>query len=176
MKRNLILVTPLLLALAAIGCGEQKEKATAETAVTEAGPTTASSAALATTGTLQEATTTKQGEEQPTTGETLPPDVVASAPDTLAIPGSVVVISALGSPDVTTMTLVDGAGGTTPLIYDTESNLWRVSYRVPVRSIQERIGLSVTASTEAGRWKRVWVFLRLRGTEQKVLTAPDSTR
>jgi hypothetical protein len=153
------LAAPLLLAIVALGCGEQKQQAVAEPA---SGVTTEP------TGGAQPAiTASAPGAAELGTASTedgLPPDVAATAPDTLAIPGSVVMITALGSADVTSVTLNDGAGEKTPFTYDSESNLWRVSYRVPVRVTADRIGLSVTATTDANRFKRVWVFLRLRDT------------
>lgn len=157
------LAAPLLLAMVALGCGEQKQRATAEPATgateqqTHLEPEgTPPAVTVSATGTAEQGTAS--------TEEGLPPDVAATAPDSLTIPGSVVVITALGSADVTSVTLNDGAGEKTPFTYDSESNLWRVSYRVPVRVTADRIGLSVTASTEANRWKRVWVFLKLRDT------------
>ena len=34
-------------------------------------------------------------------------------------------------------------------------------YRVPIRTRTERVGLSVTASTNSNRWRRVWVFMNV---------------
>ena len=159
MRGGVFLATPLLLAVVALGCGEQKQQAAAEpvsgvtTQPTDGAPPAITASA---TGTAELGTSN--------TEDGLPPDVAATAPDTLTVPGSVVVITALGSADVTSVTLNDGAGEKTPFTYDSESNLWRVSYRVPVRVSADRIGLSVTAATDANRWKRVWVFLKLRDT------------
>jgi hypothetical protein len=157
------LAAPLLLAMVALGCGEQKQQATAEPV---SGVTT-QSAHLEADGAQPAITASAPGAPEQGTSNTeegLPPDVAAAAPDSLTVPGSVVVITALGSADVTSVTLNDGAGEKTPFTYDLESNLWRVSYRVPVQVTADRIGLSVTATTDANRWKRVWVFLKLRDT------------
>jgi hypothetical protein len=164
-----ILAASFLLAMTAMGCGEQKEKATAEPATSAAEQPARIEAPAAVT-----ASATGNAEPGSSSTDSLPPDVVATAPDTLAIPGSVVVITALGSADVTSVTLNDGAGEKTPFTYDSESNLWRVSYRIPVRVTLDRIGLSVTAATDANRWKRVWVFFKIRGADARVEAASDS--
>jgi hypothetical protein len=162
------LAASLLLAMVALGCGEQKQQAAAEpVAPGSPGSPGSGVAAQPADGAPPAVTASATGTVELGTSnaeEGLPPDVAAAAPDTLTVPGSVVVITALGSADVTSVTLNDGAGEKTPFTYDSESNLWRVSYRVPVRVTADRIGLSVTASTDANRWKRVWVFLKLRDT------------
>jgi hypothetical protein len=73
--------------------------------------------------------------------------------------------------------LTDRAGEKTPFTYDSESNLWQASYRVPLRVNTEKLALAVTATTEANRYKRVWVFLRLRDDGAKPAeAAPDSAQ
>jgi hypothetical protein len=166
-----ILAGSILLAMTALGCGEHKERAIAESENGASAPPAHLEAPAAVT-----ASATGAAEPAGTSTDALPPDVVATAPDTLTIPGSVVVITALGSADVTSVTLNDGAGEKTPFTYDSESNLWRVSYRVPVRVTLDRIGLSVTAGTDANRWKRVWVFLKVRDAAARVEAAADSGR
>jgi hypothetical protein len=167
-RTRAMLAAPILLALVVLGCGEQKRQVAAESGAGEpAAVETVTKNAAASTGAQGPATVQTHGGEGVLPTDALPPDVVATAPDTLAIPGSVVVLTALGSTDVTSVILTDGNGAKTPFIYDSESNLWRVSYRVPMRTTGERISLSVTASTEANRWKRVWVFLRVRGGEDE---------
>lgn len=174
-----LIAAPLLLALAALGCGEQKEKATAELATNESTVAPAGSgvsapqAAVASTGAAAIAET---GLEQ-RTDDTLPPDIVAAGPETIVLPGSVVTVAATGSTDVTSVMLTDRAGEKTPFTYDSESNLWRASYRVPIRATTDKLALAVTATTEANRWKRVWVFLRLRDEGAKPAeAAPDSAQ
>jgi hypothetical protein len=174
MRTGQMLVASVFLAFAAMGCGEQKGKATAESGEGEISTTLTQESAPAQVGT---AVTASAGGAAETVapGESLPPDVAATAPDTLVTPGSVVVITALGSADVTSVTLTDGAGEKTPFTFDSETNLWRVSYRVPVRLREDRIGLSVTASTDANRWKRVWLFLQARDAGAKIEEAAAKT-
>jgi len=174
-----LVAAPLLLALAALGCGEQKEKATAElatheTAVAPVGSSApAPQAQVAATGVAATATT-DVGQR---TDEALPPDIVAAGPESIVLPGSVVTIAATGSTDVTSVMLTDRAGEKTPFTYDSESNLWKASYRVPLRATTEKVALAVTATTEANRYKRVWVFLRLRDEGAKPTeAAPDSAQ
>ena len=162
------------LALVALGCGEQKQKATAEISNTDAPMATAHDTAPTPGGQAVAASATGTP-EQVGQVESLPPDVAATAPDTLVQAGSVVTITALGSADVTSVTLADGLGEKTPFTYDSESNLWRVSYRIPVKIREDRIGLSVTATTDANRYKKVWVFLKTRESAEKTAaTAEDS--
>lgn len=176
--KSALLAAPILLALAALGCGEQKEKATAELATNEtvapAGPSaTAPQAAVASaTG----ATTAPESAGQKT-DDTLPPDIVAVVPEGLSLPGTVVQIAAVGSADVTSVMLTDRVGAKTPFTFDSEANLWRASYRVPLRADTEKLALAVTATTEANRWKRVWVFLRLKEeSATPTEAAPDSAQ
>ena len=179
-----LIAAPLLIALAALGCGEQKEKATAElahreTAVVPAdqGVSAGQGAAATPTALASGGVVTGVAETTPNADETLPPDIVASGPESVVIPGSVVTIAATGSTDVTSVMLTDRAGEKTPFTYDSESNLWQASYRVPLRVNTEKLALAVTATTEANRYKRVWVFLRLRDDGAKPAeAAPDSAQ
>jgi len=158
-----LVAAPLLLALAALGCGEQKEKAVAEAGTNATvPPVTSGEGPQAAVASAQLSAASVEGTTETTTDETLPPDIVATGPETLVLPGSVVTIAATGSTDVTSVILTDRAGAKTPFTYDSESNLWRASYRVPLRVGTEKLALAVTAATDANRWKRVWVFLRLR--------------
>ena len=178
-----LVATPLLIALAALGCGEHKEKATAElanheTAVVPVQQGAVGHGAAATPTTLaSDGVVTGVAETTPSAEETLPPDIVATGPESVVIPGSVVTIAATGSTDVTSVTLTDRAGEKTPFTYDSESNLWQASYRVPLRANTEKLALGVTATTGANRYKRVWVFLRLRDEGAKPAeAAPDSAQ
>ena len=92
----------------------------------------------------------------------LPPDVDAASADSLVTPGSVVEISAIASPDVVDMGLSDGLGKEQPFAYDSTMKVWRVFYRVPIRTTHERVGLSVTATNDSNHWRRVWVFLDIQ--------------
>ncbi|HET7498158.1 MAG TPA: hypothetical protein VFM00_07640 [Candidatus Eisenbacteria bacterium] len=179
-----LIAAPLLIALAALGCGEQKEKATAELAHRDAavvpveqGASAGQGAAATTTALTSGGVVTGVAETTPNADETLPPDIVATGPESVVIPGSVVTIAATGSTDVTSVMLTDRAGEKTPFTYDSESNLWQASYRVPLRVGTEKLALAVTATTEANRYKRVWVFLRLRDEKATPAeAAPDSAQ
>lgn len=174
-----MLAAPLLLALVAFGCGEQKQQARTDAASTETGIAELPQGApetRAVVASAEIAATTLPAEVGGAT-EGLPPDIVASGPENIAVPGSVVTIAAVGSSDVTSVMLTDRAGEKTPFTYDTEANLWRASYRVPLRADTEKLALSVTATTDANRWKRVWVFLRLREeTAKPTEAAADSAQ
>ena len=93
--------------------------------------------------------------------------------DTLVTPGETVELTARGTPDVVEVTLWDGVHERLAFTRDAEGNTWRVQYRVPLRLKSERLGLSVTAKNEAGRWRRVWLFLKLRDGASE--TRADST-
>lgn len=180
--KRILLSAPILLALVALGCGEQKQQTRADLATTRSGvadlpASTApeTKAVVASTGEL--AAVTQAAETDGAVDGSLPPDIVAAGPETVALPGTVVTIAAVGSSDVTSVMLTDRAGEKTPFTYDSEANMWRAAYRVPLRADTEKLALSVTASTDANRWKRVWVFLRLREEGAKPAeAAPDSTQ
>lgn len=108
--------------------------------------------------------TTAGATEAPAAGhpDALPPEVEAAVVDSVVTPGSVVEISALASEDVVDMGLSDGRGKEQPFAYDSTMSVWRVLYRVPIRSASDRLGLAVTATNSAGHWRRVWVFLDLQ--------------
>lgn len=94
--------------------------------------------------------------------DSLPPDVAASVTDSVITPGTIVEITAEGSPDVEEVLLSDGIGKSQRFVYDPAADRWRVSYRVPVRVSGDRLGLAVTAKNDLHRWRRVWVFLSVR--------------
>jgi hypothetical protein len=91
-------------------------------------------------------------------GGSLPPDLEVSVPDTLVGRGQSVELTAIGTPDIKELILWDGLNDRQAFTHG-EGDTWRVTYRVPLRPRSERIGLSVTAKNEAGRWHRRWVFL-----------------
>ncbi|MGH7731278.1 MAG: hypothetical protein ACRENJ_08520, partial [Candidatus Eiseniibacteriota bacterium] len=97
--------------------------------------------------------------------DSLPPDVDASIADSVATPGTIIEITAKGSPDVEEVLLSDGLGRPQRFAYDASVDLWRASYRVPVKAPSERLGLSVTARSNIGRWRRVWVFVMVSKVE-----------
>jgi hypothetical protein len=101
-----------------------------------------------------------KGPEQVATvsNDSLPPDVDASIAESQVTPGTIIEVRAKGSPDVEEVLLSDGRGKPQRFVYDPTADLWRASYRVPVRITGERLELAVTARNEIGRWRRVWVF------------------
>src|SRR5437667_442559 len=113
------------------------------------------------------------GEAPATHPDSMPPDLAVSVGDTLVTPGETVELTARGTPDVVEVTLWDGVHERLAFARDAEGNTWRVQYRVPLRLKSERLGLSVTAKNEAGRWRRVWLFLKLRDGASE--TRADST-
>ena len=173
------LAAPLILALVALGCGEQKEKASATvaSAPAQAQPGAVPAAKTEAALTAETGATSTQGTSEAKTDEVgLPPEVVAVPPEGISAPGTVVTIAAVGSTDVTSVMLTDRVGAKTPFTFDSAANMWKVSYRVPLDVKTDRLALSVTAGTESNRWKRVWVFLQLREEAKEAATAPDSTK
>jgi hypothetical protein len=166
-----------LLLLVALGCGKEEKRVSASTGETHGDAVMATPAATAARGNATgqtvlasgvaelegHATQEEAAGEVPASGgeATLPPEVVLSVPDSLAVPGTVVPITAEGSSDVTGITLSDGRGQTRAFTYDSAANVWRTSYRVPLRSATERLALSATATNGGNRWKRVWIFLNV---------------
>ena len=174
---TVVILTAAAVAFLAIGCNEQKTKTNIQPAATSgvAEGTLAATgektpAVVATAeGTVAEGEATTLGS---TTGEAtpeaiagenlasaLPPDVAASVQEQIATPGGIVEILAEGSPDVTSVILTDAVGKTYPFTYQAPTDRWRVLYRVPIRTKTEQLGLSVTATNGANRWKRIWVFV-----------------
>ena len=100
-----------------------------------------------------------------TLGDSLPPELAVSVEDTLVRPGDVIEITAEGSDDVAQMGLSDAIGRVQLFSRDPSTNTWRVLYRVPLKASGDRIGLSVTGMNDLNRWRRVWVFLRLKPAE-----------
>ena len=144
------------MAVLALGCGEQKQHAAIEAAQTPA------VIAAASTPTPEAGVTTIVGDGL-AKEDSLPPDVTASAPDSSIAPGTIIEITAEASTDATSLILMDRLGHKYPFNYDTEAKAWRVQYRVPLKTEVDRLGLSVTATSGANRFKRVWVFLKIQG-------------
>ena len=161
--RTLVITASAMVAFLALGCGEQKERAAVETSAAPASAVeqTSPAAVTATRTTTPEAG--NEGTGLTTSADSLPPDVTAFAPDSLVIPGNVVEITAQASTDAATLTLTDRLGHKYPFFYDTEAKAWRVHYRVPIQTHIDRLGLSVTATSGANRYKRVWIFLKIEG-------------
>jgi hypothetical protein len=159
--KTALIAASAMLAFLALGCGEQKERASIETSATPAAAMRqATPAAVASTG---GATETIVKEEPGTSKEILPPDVTAAAPDSLVTPGDVIEITAQASTDAQSVTLMDRLGHRYPFTYDVDAKAWRVQFRVPLDTTIDRLGLSVTATNGANRFKRVWVFLNIEG-------------
>jgi hypothetical protein len=102
-----------------------------------------------------------QGSTSNPAGEGLPPEIAIGDLETRVTPGQVVEVTVYGTPDVTEMSLWDGRGDRVAMLHDEARDVWTAKYRVPIRSREDRIGLSVTARNESSRWRRVWVFLHL---------------
>ncbi len=193
-RGNVAVAASFLLLVAALGCGKEEKRvsATLETSggasagvaqSASAASTTAESNAGATSGVAElgmavagegEAGASTSLPEGPGNDGALPPEVAVSTTDSLAVPGSIVEITAEASGDVVTMVLSDGKGQSRPFTYDAAANVWSVTYRVPLRNATERMGLSVTATNGENRWKRVWVFLNLLPKQTTAAAEDDS--
>jgi hypothetical protein len=147
-------------AAVAVGCGSQEHAATsagssssqdvvAASAIIPVGETPSTGAGQALQGPEQIATVSN---------DSLPPDVDASIVESQVTPGTIIEVRAKGSPDVEEVLLSDGRGKPQRFVYDPTADLWRASYRVPVKITGERLELAVTAKNAIGRWRRVWVF------------------
>ena len=175
-----------LMLLVALGCGNEEKKISATNSDAQGKATVALSAATTAGGTGSTPSTITSGvmesdggaAQLEATGQAtaseqdiaLPPEVVVSAPDSLVVPGSIVQVTAEGSSDVTEVMLSDGRGQSRPFVFDATANVWRASYRVPLRSTTERLGLSVTATNGGSRWKRVWIFLQVLPKQTTAIT------
>ncbi len=91
--------------------------------------------------------------------ESMAPGLDLASVDTLVTPGQTVEVVALATPEVDRVALKDDFGESLPLVKDADGRTWRVTYRVPMRPWHERWGVSLTAHTSEGRWRRVWLFL-----------------
>lgn len=161
-----VLAAAVALSAVALGCG--KEEAETVTSKTDEPTTTVAQAKPLPIAANASATGTMAQAGTPTSDpvDSLPPDVQVFAPDSLVTPGQVIEITAQGSSDVTELTLKDGLGREHPFVYDSDAKGWRVAYRVPIGTHASQVGLSVTATNSAHRWKRVWVFLKTQGGEE----------
>jgi len=89
----------------------------------------------------------------------VPPGLDLALTDTLVTPGQTFDVVVLATPEVERVALKDDFGESLPLVKDADGRTWRVTYRVPMRPRHERWGVSLTAHTAAGRWRRTWLFL-----------------
>ena len=97
------------------------------------------------------------------TQESIPPDLDVSPVDTLVAPGQAIDFVVRTTPEVTRLALSDGRDEPLAFVRDAGTDRWTVTYRVPLKPRVERWGVSITARTDANRWRRVWVFLHANG-------------
>lgn len=163
-NRGALATTLATLAFLAIGCGNQQQARTSGSPGTDHDAVVAGSSLPAGAPiTAREARSTAEPERiAAVSNDSLPPDVDASITDSLVTPGTIIEITAKGSPDVEEVMLSDGIGKPQRFVYDASADLWRASYRVPVKVVRDRLGLAVTAKNELHRWRRVWVFLSVQ--------------
>ena len=154
-----LIVAAFAISFIAGGCGEHQERAAAVAPVSQSGTTaTAMAVAPSTPGTPNH----QAEENDPVVDvDSLPPEVSASVQDSVVTPGAAVEITAEASIDATDLVLWDGIGKRQSFVYDLKGKLWRTYYRVPIKSAN-RLALSVTAKSQGGRWRRVWVFVNVR--------------
>ena len=168
-----LLVAAVLVGFIVGGCGEQPGHRVAGNGSAPSQSVEAAGAVVAMTPSPSQVPASEEGVDV-ASPDSLPPDVSASATDSLVVPGAVVEITAQSSVDATLLTLWDGLGKRQSFVYDEAGKLWRTYYRVPLKG-SERVGLSVTAWNERGRWRRVWVFLNVdRGGRGAVPVAPTT--
>lgn len=160
-NRGVLALALITLAIVAIGCGGQKQAQTSASASTgqEAVAASAAGPMVPPYKVGQVPAVSAQEEIATVANDSLPPDVAASITESLVTPGTIIEVTAKGSPDVEEVLLSDGLGKPQRFAYDSTADLWRASYRVPVRIPGERLGLAVTAKNDLGRWRRVWVFV-----------------
>jgi len=158
---GIVTLASVATAFVMAGCGEHQEAKAPEQATTTAVVATQPAQGNTTAGNGAGAPSSdgKVADDYAASPDALPPDVAASASDTLVSAGGVAEITAMGSQDVEEVTLSDGLGKAQPMVYDTELKAWRAYYRVPVKPRNDRVALSVTAKNSDHRWRRVWVFL-----------------
>lgn len=146
-------------AVVAVGCGGQEQAGTsAGTGSTQ--EVVAASASIPVGGAPSVGAGQVQGPERiaAVSNDSLPPDVDASITETQVTPGTIIEVTAKGSPDAEEVLLSDGIGKPQRFVYDPTADLWRASYRVPIKVRGDRLELAVTAKNAIGRWRRVWVF------------------
>jgi hypothetical protein len=161
-----VFAAAVALSAIALGCGkDETETVAAKTDEPSPVVTQAKPLPIAANASVTGTPVTQTGTQATGSVDSLPPDVQVFAPDSLVTPGQVVEITAQGSSDVTELTLKDGLGQEHPFVYDSDAKGWRVAYRVPIGTRQESIALSVKATNDTHRWKRVWVFLKIQGRE-----------
>lgn len=171
----------LTTAIALTGCGGSGSSASRNSTSAQSDPSGSNQAALASGPVVPASAPASQVPSpltaQPKQAESMPPDIEVLAIDSLVTPGQGLLLTVLGTPDVSEVALADGSGDTQYFYKDPTSNTWRVQYRVPLRSKGERIALSVMAKNDDQRWRRRWVFLTLRREQPSEVPAsvePDA--
>lgn len=159
-SRGALAMALVTTAVVAVGCGGQEHAQTSASAGSSQGVVAASASIPVGQSGTGGGGQALQGPEQIATAsnDSLPPDVDAWITESQVTPGTVIEVRAKGSPDAQEVLLSDGRGKPQRFVYDASADLWRASYRVPVRITGERLELAVTAKNEIGRWRRVWVF------------------
>jgi len=162
-----VALTVLAAALLLSSCGGERSQQTSvasESSPPQASePTAVPAMSVSPSGTAMPASVSMP---QAGAAEGLPPEIALGETPSVVAPGEAVTFTVYGTPDVTEMSLWDGLNDRQAFVHDGSGDVWRVDYRVPLRPKQERIGLSVTAKNQAGRWRRVWVFLQVASTAE----------
>jgi hypothetical protein len=156
------------------GCGGQKTESARVESSAPSSSAASTAVVAAATPVSSQGSATLTGQPQPGISQGLPPEIALGELDTLVTPGQPLQLEVYGTPDVTAMALSDGIGKPEPFYHDASANLWRVSYRVPLRPKQDRLGLSVTAENDLNRWRRVWIFLNVRQPKTETTAAVDT--
>ena len=157
------------------GCAHDRTRVSSETSKNSSSPVEQATVASA-PGMTVGASSPYVASEVTSSGEhAVPPDLVAAVSDTFVTAGQPVEVVVQGTSDITEMALADGRGDPIPMVRDSSDDTWRVDYRVPLKPRQDRLGLSVTAKNEHGKWVRRWLFLTVDDGKQQVESGPDTT-
>jgi hypothetical protein len=155
------------------GCGDHRDRSAATAPTSNEGNTVATATAVAPS--MPGSPSRESQENDPVVDvDSLPPEVSASVADTLVTPGAAVENTAAASIAATELVLWDGIGRRQSFVYDLNGKVWRTYYRVPIKSTN-RLALSVTAKSQGGRWRRVWVFLDVRRPSVVAEPSPSPT-
>jgi len=176
--KSLTLATLALTALVAAGCGGSSTSSTEDTSTkAQEAPVVEQDASYATyrhdePGDVESAGEAKSQIPMARSGEPQPPDVQVEVSDTMVQRRDRVDVTARTTADAVEVVLWDGIGERQALTYDESANVWRGSYRVPLRTPSDRLGLSVTAKDSSHRWRRVWSFLEIREQPEAQIQVP----
>ena len=160
---TLMLLAFVSAAVVLYGCGQSKTESASATQEESTGslaavPLAQSSAAVEAVPAVATAAASASD-----AGGTLPPEIALEAMDTLVVPGQAFTVTVSATPDVNQILLSDGLNDPQAMVRSASGDgTWSVDYRVPLKPREERFGLSVTAKNEAGRWRRLWLFLNVQ--------------